>query len=169
MTKVEFNKIALAIKAYYPRVKMLDNDYAIELWYNALGDLDYMTTAAALEHWRTNEKWPPTIADLREGCLIITEGETQPWGEAWEEVVYAIWRYGYMRQTEALNSMSEVTRKAVRNLGWMNLCTSENVMSDRANFRDIYNELAERDRKQKRMSPRLRKLIEANVCKRLPS
>lgn len=66
MNKTEFASIAMALRTYYPRENMLPNDAALDLWFEALQDLNAGVVEAALKKWVKIEKWPPTIADLRE-------------------------------------------------------------------------------------------------------
>ena len=44
----------------------------------------------------------------------------------------------------ALERMSEQTREVVKRMGFKNLCTSENITADRANFRMIYEQISHR-------------------------
>ena len=52
--------------------------------------------------------------------------------------------FGFYQQEEALASMDETTRKVVKRLGWKELCESENQMQDRANFRMVYEQEAQK-------------------------
>lgn len=160
MTKKEFVYLALAMRAYFPKEKnLLPNEQAIELWYYQLKDLDYKVAEAALNKWAATNKWSPTIADIRETAADITIGELPDWGEAWQEVTFAIKRFGSYRAGDALKSLSPLTKKAVERLGYMQLCASENIAADRANFRMIYETLAEREKKQAQLPEGLKQLI----------
>lgn len=159
MNKTEFGKFAMALKTYFPRETLLPNEQAMELWYHQLNDIPYDVAEAGLNKWVATNKWSPTIADIREMALDLQVGEAPNWGEGWEQVQRAIRRYGSYDQQKALDSMDEITRQAVRNIGWNNLCFSENVAADRANFRMIYEQLAERKRKEAQMPDSLRQLI----------
>ena len=68
MTKQEFAVIAMALQTYYPRFNLLPNDKALELWHEQLQDIDAKVMGEAVKKWASKEKWPPTIADLREQC-----------------------------------------------------------------------------------------------------
>ena len=56
----------------------------------------------------------------------------------------AVSRFGMYNQAEALESLDELTRKCTKRLGFGNICTSENITADRANFRMIYEQEANR-------------------------
>ena len=174
MVESEFTKIALAIKTAYPNFKVLVDKQSMDIWFMMLSDLDYsILQPAILEHISTNN-FPPSIADIRGKCATFTSIPIQDYGEAWESVLMAIRRFGYMQELEALESLSELTRKCVRRLGFRNICMSENITADRANFRMIYETEANRKKvdnqipknllNQKQMM--IDKLVE-NTCNRI--
>ena len=160
MTKQEFAYIALAMQSYYTKEKnLLPDERAIELWYRQLQDLDYKVVEAALNKWAATNKWSPTIADLREMAASITMGELPDWGEAWYEVTTAIRRYGSYRAGDAMKSLSPLARKTVERIGYMQLCVSENIAADRANFRIVYEQLQNREKQQAQLPEGLKLLI----------
>lgn len=160
MTKKEFATFAMALKTYYPRENLLPNEQAMELWFFQLQDIPYKIAEAGLNKWVSLNKWSPSIADIREMASGIAHGELPNWGDAWEEVCRAISRYGSYRAGEAVDSLSPLTRKAVKRIGFVNICMSENPSADRANFRMIYEQLAEREKKDAQMPEPLKTLIE---------
>ena len=159
MTKAEFGKFVMALKTYYPRENLLPNNQAIELWFNQLADLDYTAAELALNKWVSTSKWSPSIADIREAALDIKVGAAPDWGEAWESVIHAIRYFGTWQEREAMESFDEITRKVVRQMGFRDLCMSENIVADRANFRMIYERAVERDRQDAQLPLQLRQLM----------
>ena len=166
MTRQEFGKIAMAIRTYYPRERILPDDYAIELWYDALKDLDYQATRFAIKKWAETSRWSPSISDIRGMCATMVHGEFNTWEEEWQKVLLTIHRYGYSREQEAMETLSEVTRKIVTRLGYKNLCLSENPAVDRANFRDAYNSLVNKQKDREKMSQPIRQTLDASTAKR---
>lgn len=160
MTRQEFGKVAMAIRTYYPKERILPDDYAIELWYDSLKDLPYEVVTGAVRKWSESNQWSPTIADIRSTCASIKNGEFKPWEDGWQEVCNAIRKYGYMREGEALHSLSDITRKIVMRMDYQYLCASENIMADRANFRDIYNNMVNKQRQREQLSPAIRSMID---------
>lgn len=160
MTKKEFATFAAALKTYYPKENLLPNSQAMELWFRQLEDIPYIVAEAALNKWVVTQKWSPSIAEIREMAVTITAGEKPLWSDGWEEVVRAIKIYGSYGQKEAMESMSEITRMAVRRMGYVDLCRSENPVADRANFRMIFEQIAEREQKQNQLPVSLKNLIE---------
>ena len=68
----------------------------------------------------------------------------------------AIRRYGYMQEPEALGILDEITRKCVKRIGYQNICMSENITADRANFRMIYEQEENRVRQNNQLPAMLR-------------
>ena len=163
MDKKEFSIFASALRTYYPREKLLPNEQAMELWYNQLQDIPYNVATATLNKWVATEKWSPSIADIRQLATEVVSGTVNEWSDGWEQVETAIKRYGMYNEAEALESMDEITRQAVKRLGFKNLCLSESQMTDRANFRMIYEQVAERKKKEAQLPEALR--LELNKIK----
>ena len=144
MDKKEFSIFASALRTYYPKEKLLPNEQAMQLWYNQLRDIPYKVAETVLNKWVAIEKWSPSISDIRQLASELLNGEPTDWGDGWEQVEKAIRRYGIYREAEALESLDDLTRQTVKRLGFKNICLSENQQADRANFRMIYEQLAER-------------------------
>ena len=159
MTQEEFAIFAMALKTYYPRENLLPNNQAMDLWFRQLQDIPYKVAEVGLNKWVSLNKWSPSIADIREMASTVSHGELPNWGDAWQEVLRAISQYGSYRPTEAMDSLSPLTRKATKRIGFVNLCMSENISADRANFRMIYEQLADRQRKEEQLSVPLKTLI----------
>jgi len=148
MDKKEFSLLAMALRTYYPKENLLPNNEAMELWYRQLQDIPYKVAEIALNKWVATNKWSPTIADIRECSSEITQGALPDWGQGWEQVLRAIRQFGMYRAGEAMASFDELTRATVERLGFRDICLSENIGQDRANFRMIYEQLAERRKKE---------------------
>ncbi len=160
MTREEFKVLCKGMKAVYTQPTFLPDADAFNIWYSLLQDIDYMVAQAAIQKYMLTNKFPPTIADIREYATTIRAGEKPLWSDGWEEVLKAIKEFGSYRESEALESMSEITRMSVQRLGFRNLCMSENIMADRANFRMIYEQIAEREHTSKQIPVKLSNLIE---------
>lgn len=169
MDKKEFALFAAALKTYYPKESLLPNSQAMELWYRQLQDIPYSVAELALNKWVATSKWSPTIADLRESAVSVVNGEKPDWSEGWEQTIKAIKKYGSYNQAAALESLPPITRQTVERLGYMELCRSENTTPDRANFRTIFQEIAERKQKEAVLPMTLTNLIEDYQRKELPN
>lgn len=150
MDKREFAVIMAALKTYYPKENLLPNKQAMDLWFDMLGDLTAEQLTYSLKKWVALNKWAPSIADLRAGVIP----EQADWSEAWAKVLDAIRYYGITDEQGAIDSLDDTTRMVVKRLGFKNLCMSENIMVDRANFRMIYEQEQKRS-KEKAACPML--------------
>lgn len=159
MERKEFALFASALRTYYPKEKLLPNEQAMELWFNQLQDIPYKLAELTLNKWVATNKWSPTIADIREQALGITQGRAKEWGEAWQDVLRAIHKYGSYRELEALESLDETTRTVVKRLGFRNICLSEDIQVDRANFRMIYEQRQEREKQEAQVPQNIKALI----------
>ena len=145
MTKREFGIFAAAIRTYYPRENILPNEQAHDLWFRQLQDIPFPVAEAILAKWVATNKWSPSIADIRDSMAEIQNGgPADDWGEAWDQAMTAIRRFGSYDEDGALASLPPLTRETVRRLGYKSLCWSENQVADRANFRQVYEILSKR-------------------------
>lgn len=141
MTFEEWKKLVKGLKSVYTSERFLLDGDSVKIWYELLKDMDYKVLNLAIQKYMVTGKFPPTVAELREYAVGITDPTiTNDYGDGWEQVLGAVRKYGYYNVDEALASMDEVTRKCVKRLGWKNICMSENPIADRANFRQIYEQ-----------------------------
>ena len=159
MNKKEFALFASALRTYYPKENILPNEQAMQLWFNQLNDIPYNVAEVMLNKWVAINKWSPAISDIRENAAGLMQGEAKEWGDAWQEVLRAISKYGSYREDEALESLDDTTRLVVRRLGFRNLCFSEEIQVDRANFRMIYEQQMQRERQDAQLPQKLKALI----------
>ena len=145
MTKREFGIFAAAIRTYYPRENILPNEQAHDLWFRQLQDIPFPVAEAILAKWVATNKWSPSIADIRDSMAEIQNGgPADDWGEAWDQAMTAIRRFGSYDEDGALASLPPLTRETVRRIGYKSLFWSENQVADRANFRQVYEILSKR-------------------------
>lgn len=155
MNAQEFSTIAMAIRSAWPNANLMFDDKAKDVWYTMLADLDYNACLVAIKEHMSTCRFAPSIAELRERCSNVTSVPVQSWGDAWEDVISAIRFCGMYREDEALQRMDAITRKCVKRLGFQNLCTSENITADRANFRMIYEQEQKTQKELQQLSPAL--------------
>lgn len=160
MTREEFMNLAKALKTFYPRDNMLPNMEAMELWYRELSDIPYTVAEAALRKYVSTNKFSPSIADIREMATTVANGEKPLWSDGWDQTLKAIRKYGSYNPAAAMESLDDITRQTVQRLGYMELCRSENIMADRANFRMIFEQIADRKHKTQQLPVQLINLIE---------
>lgn len=160
MDKKEFSLFAMAIRTYYPKENILPNQQAMELWFRELQDIPYRVAEAGLRKWVSQNKWSPSISEIREMASTVQHGSIPDWGDGWEQVLKAIRHYGMYREAEAMASLDDITKQCVERLGFRNICLSENISADRANFRMMYEATANRKQQDMQMPFSLSNLIE---------
>lgn len=161
MTFDEFKILVKGLKSAYPSPNFLPDAESVKIWYQLLQDLEYQVVNVAIQKHILTSKFPPSIAEIREQSVTVSIGEKPLWSDGWEEVLRAIRKYGSYRESEALESMTEITRMAVQRLGFRNICMSENIMTDRANFRMIYEQIADREHAAKQIPMKLNNMIQS--------
>lgn len=159
MDKKEFATFTMALRTYYPKESILPNTEAMQLWYRELQDIPFPVAEATLRKWVSTEKWSPSIAEIREMAATIQHGEIPDWGEAWEKVLKAIRKHGMYNIGAAMESFDPLTRQAVERIGFRELCMSENISVDRANFRMVFETLYRREQTKQQLALPLRQTI----------
>ena len=159
MNKQEFATFAMALKTYYPREPLLPNKQAMELWFRELCDIPFDVAEMALRKWVATNKWSPSIADIREMTSGIVNGDPMTWGESWEKALNAVRRFGSYNKMAALDSLDPLTRKCVENIGYIELCMSENIMADRAHYQRIFEVYSKREQTNQRIAAPLLEAI----------
>ncbi len=122
-------------------------------------DIPYDVATISLKKWVCTNKWPPSIAEIRESATSVVLPEIKDWSAAWSDVQDAMRRFGYYRANEAVESLDPVTRETVKRLGFSKLCISENETADRANFRTIYETIAQRKKTETLIPAKIKGLI----------
>ena len=156
MTKTETVKLLAVISAAFPNIQVAEATVA--LWHELLGDLDLNLVLAATKKLILESPYPPTIADIRKQVVEITtpHDEKIDAATAWGEVEKAIQLYGYYREAEAMASMSPRTAKVVKYIGWQEISLSEEPGVVRGQFLKMYQQIAEREQKEKLLLQGLR-------------
>lgn len=125
------------------------------IYERMLLDLNHAAALDAIEKLIATSRFLPTIAEIRETALAATVGEVKRGGEAWGEVQRLLARYGARRYDLGWKPpiADPVAAQVVAALGWVALCDSENQVSDRARFIDLYDQIAARDRRGQVSAP----------------
>lgn len=156
MTREEFAIIASGMKTMYKREGFLDSAESMSVWYELLKDLTYKQVSVAVQKYMLTKKFAPTVAEIRELC-VPKKGD---WSDGWEQVVRAIKKFGVYDPEGAYAFMDDTTRKAVKRLGWQEICLSENLTADRANFRIVYEQIESRHHEEAVLPESIKERIE---------
>lgn len=153
MNREETVKLFLMIKgnypSYYKDIDEVTSKLTIGMWHSALSDISAQTVFAIAQKYMLQNVYPPTIAQIREMVIktLTPDSLTSP-EEAWESVVLAVKKYGYYQQSEAFATFSEPIRRAVKAIGWQNICQSENIGIERAHFIKMFNAFNQDNREE---------------------
>lgn len=142
MTFDEWKIIAKGIIAYYPTHNVFPTPESGKLWFEQLKDIPYIEVQKVINEYVKFNKYPPSIADIRQGVTDMLLPKVVEWSDAWEEVLNIAFKYGSYRGQEAIAELkkNEIAYETLSEIGgYRNLCASENLSVERANFRDVYN------------------------------
>lgn len=153
MKKSDVIKLIGVLSAAYPNMKEV-NEAMVEIWFECLKDIDIEVALVGVKKNILESPYPPSISDIRKqvGEVLTPIEENINGSESWGEVMSAIRRFGYNRQIEALESMSGVTRKVVKYMGWQEMCHSEKPDVVRGQFLKMFEMVLARE-KQSRILP----------------
>lgn len=156
MTKGEVAKILAVLAAAFPKLEV--DDLKVHVWHEMLSDIDYAVANIAIKKLLLESPYPPSIADIRKRAveILTPEEEKIDAAEAWGEVERAMRFYGYYREAEALESMSPRVAKVARWMGWRDICLSEEPGVVRGQFLKMYQQVTEREQKEKLLPERLK-------------
>lgn len=147
MKKAETVKVMTTIAANYRNFDV--DDFKVELWYDMLKDLPFPLVMASVKMVMMSSKYPPTIAEIREGVVKLSDNQGITAGEAWGEVTRGIAKFGSYDPEGAFSIMSPMTLKVVKQLSWREICSSENISVTRGQFIKIYDSLRVREEHEK--------------------
>lgn len=152
------NLVGLAL-ANFPNMQEKDMVPTAKLWEKLLTDIPFPVAEKALIKVLATAKFFPTVAEIREAAMQLTQPAIPTAMEAWGEVTRAMRLYGYYRPEEALASMSPVTAEVVRRIGWREMCSCEEPDVLRGQFRMAYEQYAGGQREMAVLPENVRELI----------
>jgi hypothetical protein len=147
MTRTEFAKLMAFITA------AIDKPVArptVDAYFEMLQDLPYNLAAAAVKKIIATDEYPilPTIGKIRQAAAEISRGHILSAPEAWGLTIKAIHRYGYYRETEALESLPEYVAEIVQWMGYQSICMTDKIDVVRGQFLKMYEIQQKRESEQ---------------------
>lgn len=142
---IEETKKTLAVLAVaYPSLADDKAAARVNLWAALFADEPYQLVYTAAQHYIVTDTkgFPPTIGKLKEICHTLTDAGHNDWSDGWGQVRKAISRYGVWDTAAAMESLDETTAEAVRRIGWEDICSSQNIETTRAQFRQTFELIA---------------------------
>lgn len=159
--KNRFNNLMKGLKEAYPNFNMISSKEGLEMWYRMLSDIPYEQLSIAVQKHIATNKYPPSIAEIREHAT--SPENIIDWSEGWGYVLKALAYYGSYRVGEAMEYLKHkdiLTFRVIRRLNFLELCKSEDLNIDRANFRMAYENERKYDRERKAIPQHINDAIE---------
>jgi hypothetical protein len=160
--------MSLAYSNYVPK------EGASKVYYMLLEDIPVDALEAGMKSAMVNSNgFFPDAGQWRRAALDISmaKGNTPSAIEAWGEVLQQFEDTGYYKEPKFSHTLIEYI---VRQMGWQNLCMSENAIADRARFLQAYDAAVLSNTQESRMLPSVRTVAEKyqlgeanNMIKRL--
>ena len=153
MTEKDAVSLVAMLMAAYPRVEV--PKATIGVYQKLLSDLDLCAARCAITRHIASSQYFPSIAEIREAALAFARPRLPSPGEAWAEVMDLLSSVGSYSTPKFSHA---AIKKAVKAIGWRNLCFSENIAMERAHFLRIYGSFQEQEQEEANIFPLLDKL-----------
>ena len=148
---------------------MFPGNDTVDVWYRLLQDLDYKDAADALGKHLSTSVYPPTIADIRYGC-VADDGMNGE--EAWSLVYKAICNSGY-NSVEEFGKLPPIIQKSVgspENFRELALMPTDTVNSvEKSHFLRTYEVEKKRKRELDTMPKEIRERLQSVAMKMIES
>lgn len=164
MTREEFKTLVKGMKAVYAQPTFIPDQDAFNVWFELLKDIPYQQANVAIQKYMLTEKFPPTIADIREKATQIVESVDSSMSEleAWSLVRKAVRNSGY-HSVKEFEKLPEACQRAVgsaANLKEWALMDSERVETvEQSHFIRNYRTTVQRISEEKKLPESIRLLI----------
>ncbi|WP_165000291.1 replicative helicase loader/inhibitor [Anaerophilus nitritogenes] len=147
MDKKQLIEGLTVLESVYDNFRILNDDKTMLVWYKIFKEDDPKLFEMAVETYIATNEFKPTPAGVRKCMEKLATNHNLNGAEAWGKVMELIKKYGWYRADEALKEVKhdKPLHKAVQALGFRELCTSENLMADRAHFLKIYEQYMKRE------------------------
>ena len=132
MTSLDAKRLVAVAVAAYPAMQSRDLAMTALVWERALADLPLPAVERALLKLVMTNRFFPAVAEIREAVETMTGAGHPTPEEAWGEVMDQLNQYRPPTYSDPL------IHKAVKAIGYINLCLSEQIGVERAHFLQIY-------------------------------
>ncbi|MDI6617872.1 MAG: replicative helicase loader/inhibitor [Clostridiales bacterium] len=164
MKKVEIVKLLAILNTAFPNMQI--SDATVSLWYELLGDIDFIIAQAAIKKLLLESPYPPAIADVRKQIteIMAPKNGLEP-AQAWGEVISAVQHFGFYREEEAIKSLNPTVAKVVKYMSWREICLSEEPGVVRGQFLKMYEQVRKREQQDALLPENLKSII-AKIAER---
>lgn len=147
MTRQEALALMAILQSAYPRWKDTIDTDTINLYVKYLLDLDYKVAEQAIQNHILTEKWFPSIAEIREGCVKLVHSIPTA-----DEAI-AIVRKAIRRNDPSLYKQNELISQAVNTVGFERLGYSEYPEQLYKQIKETYENLRQQEIRRLQSSP----------------
>ena len=167
MSKKEILKLLKYLDSYYEKNFELpteedDLDIKVNTYYDFLGEYSFETVMVATKKLISRKKWPPTPGEIMKQIeeLKISDEDKLIAGEAWERVIEAIRRHGYLYNPQKVReALPNKALRAAEVVG-LNLISHKGGDSYIMNtYLKVYNNLEDKNRKYEMLPKSMRKEV----------
>jgi hypothetical protein len=174
MNKTETIKILAIIKVAYPKFFVSTDEsearLQVDTWQDLFVTEPYKLVEQAIKSLMCTLKFPPTIADVKEKIMLITQPQTETELEAWGKVLRAIQNANYQAQ-EYFDNFPPIIQKLVGSPGQLRewaMMDSEVVNSViQSNFMRSYSARVKQEKDYSALPDSTKNLIETTKARLL--
>ena len=163
MTKADAAKLVAIVVTAYPNYDKFRDEAAVtatvNLWASMFQSDDGRIVALALNKHIATNKWPPSVAEIRELMLELMHPDLIEPDRAWLAVSDLLYTAGENNHGDLHQQLPPLAARAVEAIGYCNLYEMHRSCyrggkpgMDRVAFMDIYKPMYERE-KQRAMTP----------------
>ena len=157
----DFRTLVRALQAAYTRESFIPNEYTFNLWYTTLQDIPYPSLNKACQNYIMTNKFPPTIADIRQLAYDMSAQPEELSSQAWNQLLRAL-REAYAPNSEQVwEQLPEITKNIVGGYAtfraWGNTELSALESVQRPMFLKRYEEMQYRVRREAAIPEPIRK------------
>ena len=139
MTINEARRLVAVTLAAYPSMQEKDLSLTAAVWQKMLGDLTMENLEKAVLKIIATKKFFPSISEIRSEAVSFAAPLHPLPEEAWAEVMAQLDPYHPPHYSDPL------IHRAVKAIGYLNLCMSERIGVERAHFLQIYGAFLQTD------------------------
>ncbi len=171
MTEQETIRIVTLIVMSYPSSEKFKDETSLKgmvaAWRVFFADDNAQLVELAVQKHINVNKWPPSVAEIREQIISIVRPDIVPPDVAWSAVCDLLYAYGEFSSPNLYSVLPELVARTVETIGWSKLYNlhinryGRNADGmDRVAFMDLYKPAYEREREQAMLPEAIKTICE---------
>lgn len=174
MTEKETVRIVTLIVMSYPASEKLKDEETLKgmigIWKTMFKDDDAQAVEFAVQKHVATNKWPPSIAEIREQMAIFLHPEIIPPDIAWAAVIDLLVASGDFETPDLYKNLPAPIARVVETIGWDSLrelhkghYAGNKDGMDRVAFMDLYKPVYARDMEQAMLPQALKTVMDKRL------